>query len=104
MFLALFCERFRCSPAEYEEQAFNRLLYAHARAVAPIIRIVRPDFFSHDLKFIRMLGRASDLGEATDDLRDFKDVNDDRTKYWRNALRLRVSGRKAIRLAAQLFT
>jgi hypothetical protein len=102
-FKSLFCERFGCSSEEYEERAFWKLLYWHARILAPVIRIIKPDFFLEDFKFIRYLGDAVDARQAKVDVLDFKDLN---RKHWRllhTGLRIRVSHRKARRLAFQLF-
>jgi hypothetical protein len=103
MFQTLFCERLGCAAVEYEEQALKRFLYLHARLLAPLLRAVMPDFFAHDLKFIRRLALATDMREAAGDLVDFRLVNGDRANVWRAVLRLRVSSRKAGRFARQLF-
>jgi len=102
-FKSLFCERFRCSPEEYEEQAFRKILYWHARFLAPVVRIIKPDFFLEDFKFIRYLGDAMDVRQAKVDVLDFRDLD---RKHWRllhSGLWIRVSHRKARRLAFQVF-
>src|SRR5580658_7673782 len=101
-FKPLFCERFGCSPEEYEERAFKMFLYGHARFLAPVVRIIKPDFFLEDFKFIRYLGDALDVRQAKVDVLDFKDLT---RKHWRllhTGLRIRVSHRKARKLAFQL--
>jgi hypothetical protein len=102
-FKSVFCERFKCSPDDYEEQAFRKLLYWHARFLAPVIRIIKRDFFLEDFKFIRYLGESLDVRQAKVDVLDFKDFD---RKHWgllHTGLRLRVSHRKARRLAFELF-
>jgi hypothetical protein len=102
-FKSFFCERFKCSPEEYEERAFRKFLYWHARFLAPVVRTIKPDFFLEDFKFIRYLGDAMDVRQAKVDVLDFKDSD---RKYWRllhTGLRVRVSHRKARRLAFQLL-
>jgi len=103
-FQDLFCERFRCSGAEYEKQAFRRCLFWHTRLLAPALRLVRPSLFDWDMKFIRYLGAATDWQEAKTDVNNFHVLNDGKPSFWREALRLRVSGRKATKLAKQLFS
>jgi hypothetical protein len=104
MFQTLFCERFKCTPSQYEQRAFRGFLYLHARLVAPFLRAIKPDFFAPDLKFIRRLGMASDMREATGDLLDFRDVNVGGSSFWRGGLKLRVSSRKAGKVARELFS
>ena len=100
---ALFCQRFHCDSAEFEERAFRECLYWHARLLAPLLRWVRPGFFDKDLKFIRYLGAATDWVEAKVDINNFCLANIGDPSLGRQDLRLRVSGRKASRLARELL-
>ena len=102
-FQSLFCERFKCPASEYEARAFRKCLYWHARLLAPVVRMLNSDFFAADLKFIRYLGAATDLQEATVDLLNFRDLTLRNRGSWRTDLRIRVSGRKAGRLVHELF-
>jgi hypothetical protein len=68
-----------------------------------LIRIINPGFFLEDFQFIRYLGNAVDTRQARVDVLDFKDVNRKRWRILHGSLRIRVSGRKASRLALQLF-
>jgi len=102
-FQSLCCEYFKCAPDQYEQRALRRFLYPHARLLVPLLRFLTPDLFSPDLKFIRRIGGASDLRDATNDVVDFNHLNSNGSGFWRTGLRLRVSGRKAGRLARLLF-
>ncbi len=102
-FQLLFCQRFHCPLSEYEDRAFRKCLYWHARMLAPVVRRLKPDFFAEDFKFIRYLGASTSVGEAGMDLLRFRDVNRGRPSFWRTSLRIRVSALKASRLAHQLF-
>ena len=82
---------------------FRECLYWHARFLAPVLRRLNPDFFAQDFKFIRYLGTSTGLREAGVDLRNFRDVNLGKPSFWRTSLKIRVSGRKASKLAQQLF-
>ena len=103
-FQLLVCQRFHCPPSEYEARAFRECLYWHARLLAPVLRRLKPDFFAEDFKFIRYLGASIGLREAGVDLMNFHDVNLGKPSFWRTSLKIRVSGRRAARLARQLFT
>ena len=102
-FQFLFCQRFRCPPSAYEARAFRKCLYWHAKLLAPVLRRLKPDFFAQDFKFIRHLGESTDLREVTVDVLNFRDVNLSRSTFWRSGWKIRVSGRKASRLARELF-
>src|SRR5262249_23735572 len=92
-----------CAVSEYEEMALEHCLYRHARLVAPLVRMLSPNFFAEDLKFIRYLGASAGFREAEVDLLNFRDANTGTGSFLRTTLKLRVSGRKAGRLAQQLF-
>ncbi len=102
-FQALFCERFKCPVSQFEEKVFRKCLYWHARPFAPVLRLLMPKLFAEDFKFIRYLGASTGLREAVVDLMNFRDTNLGRAGFWRGELKLRVSGRKASKLAQELF-
>ena len=99
----LVCQRFNCPTSEYEERVFRKCLYWHARLLAPVVRRLNPGFFAEDFKFIRYLGASTGLREVITDLMNFRDANLGQASFWRTTLKIRVSGRKASRLAQQLF-
>jgi hypothetical protein len=99
----LFCEQFNCPVAAYEERAFKRCLYWHARLVVPAVRVLSPSFFAEDLKFMQELGLTSGWRAARSEVLTFQDANRATGGFWRNSLRLRVSGRKAADLSQRLF-
>jgi hypothetical protein len=74
-FKTLFCERFSCSPQEYEERAFRRCLYRHAWFLAPIIPKFDPKFFREDFKFIGHLGQSVSVTDASIDVAEYGDLN-----------------------------
>ncbi len=102
-FSTLFCQRFDCAPSEYEGRAFTKCLYWHARLLAPVVRKLKPSFFVEDFKFIRYVGAAASVREADVDVLNFHDVNVGKRGSWRTDFRIRVSGRKASKLARELF-
>ncbi len=102
-FQELFCRRFGCPPSEYEQRAFRECLYVHAKVLAPLLRKMNAELFKPDLSFLHYLGEATDLREVRADMADFQDANSRRGGFWRRSLRIRVSGRKAGRLARELF-
>lgn len=103
-FRTLFCERFQCASTEYEERAFRKCLYWHARFLAPLIRKLNPGFFADDFKFIQYLGMATRSRDVNVEMLEFQDTNRAKWSFWRIGLRIRVSGRKASALAKQLLS
>ena len=103
-FQALFSREFRCPPSGYEERAFWELLHWHAKPVAGLVRKIRPRFFDEDFNFIRYLGEATNLREVKATAAEFQGTNIADRNFLRSRLKIRVSGRKASRLAHELFS
>ena len=99
----IFCRRFSCPASEYEERAFRACLHWHAKFFAPVLRRLRLETFQQDLLFIHYLGEATSLREVMANVADFQEGNSGRSGFWRKALKIRVSGRKAAKLARSLF-
>jgi hypothetical protein len=102
-FKSLFCEKFKCAPEDYEVRAFRASLYWHARILGPAIRAIKPAHFLDDINFIRYLGEALDARQAKVDVLDFKDLDRKNWRLLHSGLKIRVSHRKARRLAFRLF-
>lgn len=100
---SLFCERFNCPPSEYEKRALRKCLYLHARMIAPLLRWLNPGCFERDLVFIAYFGRAKNWQEVTAEVAALHYQDRTKPRFARNALRLRISGRKAGKLAAKFF-
>ena len=72
--------------------------------MALVLYRIYPRFFAEDLKFINYLGDSTGVRDATADVMNFNDVNRGNPRFWRTGCRIRVSGRKAHRLALELFS
>ena len=100
---SLFCERFACPPSEFEKRAFRKCLYPHARIIAPLLHWLKPGCFERDLLFAHYFGNAKDWQEATAEVVALHYKDHIQPRFARKALRLRISGRKASKLAVKLF-
>jgi hypothetical protein len=100
---SLFCERLQCPPSEFEKRAFQKCLYFHARVIAPLLRLFDPGWFERDLQFIRDLGNAKSWPQVIAELDAFRYREHLQPVYARSKWRLRVSARKANKLAFDLF-
>ncbi len=98
-----FCERFGCAASEFEHRALAKCLYLHARMIAPLLRLLNPKFFERDLRFIHYFGNAKDWQEVSAEVLALRYQDLLHPRFARNALRLRVSGRKANKLAGKLL-
>jgi hypothetical protein len=71
--------------------------------MALVLRKLAPAFFREDLQLIQQLGLDRDLEEVDAALNDFQYVNRARRHWLRTGLKIRLSGRKARELAADLL-
>jgi hypothetical protein len=101
--MSLFCERFKCKPADFERRALRKCLYFHAMMFAPLVRWLNPACFERDLVFIDYFGKAKNGPEVTAEVTALHYLDRTEPRFARNTLRLRISGRKAAKLAAKLF-
>jgi hypothetical protein len=102
-FKSRFCEEFGCAPAQFEERAFAECLYPVARLLAPVIRILRPNYFAPDLALIGYLGKSPSRRNAMNELAAFMESNEARGSFARKTLRIRISARRTSQLTARLF-
>jgi hypothetical protein len=99
-----FCERFKCPPSEFEERALRRCLYLPAKLTAPLLRLYDQDWFKADLLFLRDLGNAKSWEQIMAELDAYHFREHLHPGFARMKLRLRVSARKANRMAFGLFS
>ena len=65
-----------------------------------VMTVMRKD---EDFKFVRHLGASMDFREVMVDISNFRTANQGNPSFWRTGLKIRVSSRKAARLAKELF-
>lgn len=82
---------------------FRKCLYWHARWLALVVRRFQPDFFATDFRFIQRLGVAVGSQDAEAAVLNFRKMRFRGPSFWRIRLRIRVSSRKASKLAQDLF-
>jgi hypothetical protein len=102
-FKTRFCEWYGCQDTEYEERAFRKCLYLHARCLAPLVRLLNGSFFNQDFKLVRDLGETTGRRDANSEVLSFQELNRARPSFLRTSLQIRASGRKANALAGKLF-
>jgi len=102
-FRQAFCERYRCSEAQYVRKAFRKCLYRRVVLFAPLLETVWHDFFQVDLDAIERVGTTQNWKELHTELRAFLTNSDLRSRLLRSQFRLRVSGNRICHLAEVLF-
>lgn len=97
-----FCERFNCRRPEFEGKVFWRCLYPHAVPIAKLIMLVDSDYFQEDFEAIRHLGNASTVADVLAEVNSLHDNYRAHSKFFREVLRIRISGKRLLRLAQKL--
>ena len=102
-FRSVFCEKFQCSPQEYEQQMFSRCLHRHTVPLARFLSKLNPDFFREDTGLIQDLATAGSHGEVLTELNRFYGRNVRDRNWLRKKFSLRISGKRVLRLSRKLF-
>ena len=92
-----YCQGRGMPSARYERELLSRTLYGHARCISWFLRLVKSDYFSADIEFLRSLGSLRSRRELAAEIADFQYHPSNRT-FLRRRLRLRVSAEKARRI------
>ena len=102
-FGSAFCERFACAPEKYERRLFWRALPRHAIAVAVPLLLLRPSFFDADFRLLSDLRDCGGRKQFDAALSDFAYRNHMGRSALRVVFRVRVSGRRLLKVACDLF-
>lgn len=104
-FKAAFCRYFSCLDEDYEVLAVKKLLHRRGLPFALVLLKLKPTIFSTETKILRQLGRIEDAkslaAEAQDLKNDYVRLND--FGFLRQRLRMRLSGRRLIKLAEKIW-
>ncbi len=93
-----FCTARGCGSEEFASEIFWRCRHRHAVALAPVVMVLQPDYFSPDRDLIAHLGRVWTMRELDAELRDF--MHDARNQpWWRMRGRVRLSTQRLRRIA-----
>ncbi len=102
-FKSAFCRAFGCRPEDYEPAVFRRALFRHALPFAWWLRWRDPEFFREDLDFIHEVGGLTDPDLFRQEVNYFYGRNLRDRGWLRTLLRIRVSGKRLMRLRRRLF-
>lgn len=98
----IFCERFRCPPEEYEERFFWMCVRPNVIFLAKILWIFYRRIFYTDLEMLKQLGRTTSSRELRYELESFRHYHPPRG-FIRRDLKVRVSGRRLLKIGSKLF-
>ena len=101
-FFRLYCEKFNCPPAQFEQRVFWQCLYPQSEALARMIWRVNRDFFLPDLELIRAIQPLTDSAEVKSEISQFR-YHHPAPGLLRDKLRVRLSGQRLLNLAHSLF-
>lgn len=87
-----------CDEAAYERRVFWHVLPRIALPLAAVIRLFQRDYFARDFALIRELGQTRDATEFHVLIAQFRDDTLREAGWFRRTFRLRVSGRRLLRL------
>ncbi len=96
------CRKFGCAPEAYPETVFSHCLYPHAAGSVKLIRWLKPDYFAADFELIHQIATVTEMRQVRAEVENHRYHNPSATLL-RRFLRIRLSGRRVIQLADQIF-
>lgn len=103
-FKTAFCSRFAHPQAHFEKAVFWNALHPEMRPVAFLIRSLRPSFFHSDMDCIRSIAHAESKQEVRAIIASLQYDPKFNHGFFRRVLRVRISGRRIMRLAARVLS
>lgn len=100
-FKEAYCEKFSCRPEDFGRRAFMKTLYPQALPLA-LLGGYRSSRFARDRVLIDYCGSLRSFKEVEAEIKEYTQLGENR-RFLRRTLRLRVSGRRLARLAAECF-
>lgn len=99
-FATRYCAQHGVRPEDYETVVVQRALYGHARLLAPLVRMVWPDYFTADEEFVQNVGRLTRMRDFIHESEEFVH-HPANHGFWRSVLYVRVSARKLRRIVRE---
>ena len=100
-FKEVYCENYSCPPEHFGRQVFMKTLYPQARPLA-LFGGYRSARFARDRVLVDYCGTLRSFKEVEAEIKEYTQLGENR-RFLRRTLRLRVSGRRLARLAAECF-
>ena len=97
-----FCAAHRCTEKAFAQKVFWLCLHRRAVLVAPLLGGFRAEYFAADRELIAAAGRAADLKDIIQEIRDFYLTSSNRG-WWRRRAKIRVSAQRLLNLARPLL-
>jgi hypothetical protein len=102
-FKEAFCTQFDCSPQSYERAMFFKCLPWHAKPIALLLYPLKSKMVRGGLHLIQHVGQATSLREIRNSVDSYYTWTRLDLGFWANTLRIRVSGKKVLKLAKGLY-
>jgi hypothetical protein len=99
-FSELYCIQQNIRLEEFEAILLKRALYPHARLVAPLAKMLWPEYFAADLDFVRSVGRLRRFRDFFHESEEFAH-HPANTGALRLTLNIRVSSRSIRRMVKE---
>ena len=101
-FIHRYCEKFHCSPEQFEEHLLRHCLHSRSATLANFLLRLTPGYFQEDLALIREIQDLTNAEEVGLEIRQFRKSHPVRGLL-SGPLRVRVSGQRLVNLADELF-
>jgi hypothetical protein len=102
-FESLFCLKFSCSPEDFAEELYVRVLYPHAGLLARVIKKMRKEWIERHRYAISQLGQTTSFPEFSQEANSLRIHGAHPGSFLQKTCRFRISGRRLLRLGRAVF-
>lgn len=99
-FATRYCAQHGLRMEDYEAVVVKQALYGHARVIAPLLKMIWPDYFAADEEFVQNVGRLTRMRDFIHESEEFVH-HPANHGFWRSFLYVRVSARKLRRIVRE---
>ncbi len=104
-FREMFCDKFRCPPAEFERELLLRVVPSYTRLLARITQSLRPNFFESEYRALSGIGDLKSRRLVFDEAQRIPDdyKRNRHPGFMRMVLHMRISGRRLLKVNSAVW-
>lgn len=99
-----YCMKYVIPPERFDRALFWRCVHSNGSVIARVILFIYPGFFRRELRLIQEIGRYTEMGEVHAALQRYHKENQNGGGFLRQKLKVRLSGKSLIKVAAELLS
>ena len=97
-FKEAYCRHFHCAPGNFNRRVLWQCFYRHSLPLAPLLRLLEAPSMMRAMRAVDLIGEARTQKEVNAVVDRYYDFIEHSGGFWVRLLRVRLSGRRVLRL------